>query len=63
MDIIGHCPTCQSNLKGILNNKPDSADVRVIIHFSYIGDFKFCMSEIKRQLTGEQKENVIKKNG
>jgi len=61
MDIIGHCPTCQSNLKGILNNKPDSADARVIINFSYVGDFKFCMSEKKRQLTGEQKENVIKK--
>lgn len=61
MDIIGHCPTCQSNLKGILNNKPESADARVIIHFSYFGEFKFCMSEIKRKLTGEQKENAIKK--
>lgn len=61
MDIIGHCPTCQSNLKGMLNNKPESTDARVIIHFSYIGDFKFCVSERKRQLTGELKENVIKK--
>lgn len=34
MDIIGHCPTCQSNLKEILNNKPESSDARVIIHFS-----------------------------
>lgn len=58
MDIIGHCSMCQSNLKGILNKKPESTDERVIIHFSYIGNFKCCLSKRKRHLSGEQKENV-----
>lgn len=50
---------CFSNLKGIVN-KPPEINSRVIINCSYIGDFKFCYSEKKRKLTGDQKNCAIK---
>lgn len=49
LKIIGHCPSCNSVFKGIVQDPPET-DSRVIIECSYIGSFNNCSSGLKRRI-------------
>lgn len=54
----GLCSVCQSNFNGILEKEPEP-DSRAIINCTYVGDFKNCAGNSKRNLVGSLKSNAI----
>lgn len=64
MDIIGHCPSYESNFKCLLNKEPESTDDRVIIHCLYIGTSNFVFPEEResRQENKKKTQSRLNKN-
>lgn len=56
--IDGSCSVCQSNFKGILEKEPD-IDSRAVIKCTYVGNFKNCIGNSKRNMIGSLKSNAI----
>lgn len=59
-EFYGQCKSCQSELKGILQDKP-SNNSRAIFQCTYSGHFRQCYDKTKRKTTLEKKQYYIEK--
>lgn len=55
LKIFGQCTKCQSVLKGVVHNLPES-NSRVLIKCSYSGSFDSCVSGFKRRIIGKKRD-------